>query len=51
MIVDSSALLAIVFREPGYDDLLDRIAAAPAVTGARPWTRSGGTGVVSTRHP
>ena len=36
MIVDSSAILAIVFREPGYEDLLDRIAAAPAVAAGTP---------------
>lgn len=28
MILDSSALLAIVFREPGYEDLLERMGAA-----------------------
>lgn len=27
MIVDSSAIVAILFREPGYDDLLDCLAA------------------------
>lgn len=26
MIVDSSAILAIVFREPGYDELVDKLA-------------------------
>jgi len=31
MILDTSVLLAIVFREPGFDDLLDRIRRAPAV--------------------
>ena len=33
MIVDSSALLAIVFREEGWDALLDRIEASPAAAG------------------
>jgi ribonuclease VapC len=33
MIVDSSALLAIVFREDGWAALLDRIEAAPAAAG------------------
>lgn len=28
MIVDSSALLAVVFREPGYEALLDRLLSA-----------------------
>lgn len=36
MIVDASALLAIVFREPGYPDLLDRIRSAQAVAAAAP---------------
>lgn len=31
MIVDSSALLAIVFREPGYEDVVERIRSAPGV--------------------
>ena len=31
MIVDSSALVAIVLKEPGWEDLLGRIAEAPAV--------------------
>jgi ribonuclease VapC len=31
MIVDSSALLAIVFREPGYEGLLERLDGAEAV--------------------
>ncbi len=35
MIVDSSALLAIVFREPGYEELLERVqSAAVAAAGA-----------------
>jgi ribonuclease VapC len=36
VIVDSSVLLAIVFREPGYEDVLDRIQAAEAVAAATP---------------
>lgn len=31
MILDSSAVLAIVFQEPGYEGVLDRILAADAV--------------------
>ncbi|NJD10530.1 MAG: type II toxin-antitoxin system VapC family toxin [Gemmatimonadetes bacterium] len=35
MIVDSSALLAIVFREPGYERLIESLqSAAAAVAGA-----------------
>jgi len=29
MIVDTSALLAIVFQEPGYEGVLERLLAAP----------------------
>lgn len=36
MILDSSALLAIVFREPGCDTLLDEIRAAPIVAVGTP---------------
>lgn len=36
MIVDSSALLAIIFQEPGYEELLERMAAAPAVAAGTP---------------
>ena len=46
MIVDSSALLAIVFQEPGYEDLLERIAAAPAVAAGTPTLAE--TGIVLT---
>lgn len=28
MIVDTSAILAIVFKEPGYEDLIDKLLAA-----------------------
>ncbi|MGH7805699.1 MAG: type II toxin-antitoxin system VapC family toxin [Candidatus Binatia bacterium] len=30
MIVDSSAVLAIVFREPGFGDLIEKIARSPS---------------------
>ncbi len=30
MIVDSSALVAITFREPGHEDLITKLAAAPS---------------------
>lgn len=36
MIVDSSALLAIVFREPGYDDVLAALRAADAAAAGAP---------------
>lgn len=32
--MDSSALLAIVFREPGYEEVLERIESAPSVAAA-----------------
>jgi ribonuclease VapC len=36
VILDSSALLAIIFREPGHDRLLERIEADPAVAAGCP---------------
>lgn len=36
MIVDGSALLAIVFQEPGYEDLLLRMEEAPGVAAGTP---------------
>ncbi len=36
MIVDTSALLAIVFQESGYEDILDRILSAPVVAAGSP---------------
>jgi len=36
MILDSSALLAIVFREPGFEDILARLERAPAVAAGAP---------------
>jgi ribonuclease VapC len=36
MIVDSSALLAIVFREPGFERLLARLESAPARAAGAP---------------
>ncbi|MEX0892127.1 MAG: type II toxin-antitoxin system VapC family toxin [Gemmatimonadota bacterium] len=36
MILDSSAFLAIVFREPGYEGLLERIHSAPARVAGTP---------------
>ncbi len=44
MILDSSALLAIVFKEPGFEAILDRIAAAPGVAAGVPTL--GETGIV-----
>ncbi len=36
MIVDTSALLAIVFQEPGWVGILDRITSAPEVAAGTP---------------
>jgi ribonuclease VapC len=36
MIVDASTLLAIVFQEPGYEDLLQKMEEAPAVAAGTP---------------
>ncbi len=36
MIIDSSALLAIVFREPGFEELLAQILDAPVVAAGAP---------------
>ncbi len=36
MIVDTSALLAIVFQESGYEDVLERILSAPVVAAGSP---------------
>jgi len=36
MIVDTSALLAIVFQESGYEGVLDRILSAPVVAAGSP---------------
>lgn len=36
MIVDSSALLAIVFREPGFEEILHRVMSADAVAVGAP---------------
>jgi ribonuclease VapC len=36
VILDTWALLAIVFREPGFEDLLERIQRAPAVAAGTP---------------
>ena len=47
MIVDTSALLAIVFQEPGHDRHIDRILAADAVAAGTPTLAA--TGVLSTR--
>ena len=35
MIVDTSAILAIVFKEPGYESLIDKLLA--------PWRKGVGT--------
>ena len=42
MILDSSALLALVFREPGYERLVDALSEAPWVgVGAPTWAETG----------
>ncbi len=41
MILDSSAIVAIVLREPGWEDLLARLAAEPAAVGAPTLVESG----------
>ena len=46
MIVDSSAVLAILFQEPGYEQLLDRVAAPGSVAIGAPTLAE--TGIVIT---
>ena len=42
MILDSSALLALVFREPGFERLLDVLSEAPWIgVGAPTWAETG----------
>ena len=36
MIIDSSAILAIVFQEPGFEDILKRIDEEPVVAAGTP---------------
>ena len=36
MILDTSALLAIVFQEPGFEEILERMEAAPGVAAGSP---------------
>ena len=36
MIIDSSAILAIVFQEPGFEDILERIDDEPVVAAGTP---------------
>lgn len=36
MTLDSSALLAIVFREPGYERVVERLGSAPAAAAGTP---------------
>jgi ribonuclease VapC len=36
MILDTSALLAIVFQEPGFEEILERMGAAPGVAAGSP---------------
>lgn len=36
MIIDASAILAVVFREAGYEEVLARLEAAPAVAAGAP---------------
>lgn len=46
MIVDSSAIVAIVLREPGWDRLVDKLASAPACAIGAPTLAE--TGIVLT---
>jgi ribonuclease VapC len=46
MIVDSSALLAVIFREPGHEDVIERMAAAPFLAAGTPTLAE--TGIVLT---
>ncbi len=42
MIIDSSALVAVTFQEPGYQDLIAKLAAAPSAgIGAPTLTETG----------
>lgn len=42
MIVDTSALMAVIFQEPGYEDLISKLAAAEVVgIGAPTLTEAG----------
>jgi ribonuclease VapC len=41
VIVDASALVAIVLREPGWEALVDKLAAGPAGAGAPPLGEAG----------
>ncbi len=44
MIVDTSALLAVIFREPGYRQLLEKLTSGEAVAGGAPTLAA--TGIV-----
>ncbi len=46
MIVDSSAIVAIVFKEPGYEELLSRMESAPTAAAGAPTLAE--TGIVLT---
>lgn len=49
MIVDSSALLAIVLQEPGFEDLVERLLDAESVAAATPTLAE--TGIVLNARP
>lgn len=36
MIADTSALVAVVFREPGHEELIDRLVGSPSVAAGSP---------------
>ncbi|NIP57737.1 MAG: PIN domain-containing protein, partial [Gemmatimonadetes bacterium] len=36
MIVDASALLAVVFQEPGFEEILERMTEGPPVAAGAP---------------
>jgi ribonuclease VapC len=46
MIVDLSVLLAVIFREPGHEALIDRLAGAPFLASGTPTLAE--TGIVLT---
>jgi ribonuclease VapC len=47
MIVDTSAVLAIVFREPGHESLIDRLAGADSIAMGTPTLAETGIGLRS----
>ena len=44
MILDTSAILAVVFKEPGFEELLEKIIDAPIVAARTPTLAETGLG-------